>query len=108
MTDTPSERVEQARGEMLSVMFDGNEPTVAYYGPDDLIYDKAHKRSVAENAAQLDAFIAAVRAEERARLRGMVEGIKFRDSVGMMNFLARATLELYREDVLALLTDDAP
>ena len=57
------ERVQEARAEMLCVMFDGNAPMVEYYGPDDPHYARAHKRCVAENEAQLDALIAAVRAE---------------------------------------------
>jgi hypothetical protein len=109
MTDTPSERVEQARRAIYAVM----DPQV--FGPPiaGLGGGKSHA-DVVECQRLLDALVAAVRAEERARVREMVEGmliavVKFGALRGPLDFREWGKAGMFevidRHAVLALLTD---
>jgi hypothetical protein len=82
-TDTPSERVEQAT---RALWFEA---------------DFADSRDTLQGA--MDELIAAVRAEERARVREMVEGVPtHEDHEGRLH---HRTALMFASDVLRLLTD---
>ena len=74
MTDKQTDAVAQARADVLETMLHGNDTLVEYYGSagDNAAWERDRERCKRENEAQLDALIAAVRAEcaaELARLR---------------------------------------
>ena len=75
-TDPPTNAEAEAREGLMETLWHGNAPGIDYYGPNDERWNAAANLCKSENAAELAAFESAVRAAERARLRGLVEGMR--------------------------------